>query len=339
MKITSLKSAASFRCIAAAALLSLAGTAGAAVQTMCVWDPLGAQGDYFNMLRDYQLAAKRWGVELDLKAYTDEGKSVEDFKNGSCDIINMIGYRARLFNQFTGTIEAPGAIENYADMREVLAMVTSPKVEKYMTSGDFEVVGLIPLGAGYPFVDDRKINGLGPAKGKKIAVVDWDPVQSMLVRQVDAVPVPMDLTQFGPKFNKGAVDILLVPMVMYKPLELSKGIGKNGGIVHRPMLQFTMQLITRKNKFPASFGVSSRDYMLHQTNFALGVIHNQEVAVDSSQWIYANTSELKDYNRIMARTRANLTNAGFYDRRMLNILKRIRCKSKDATDPDCGAGE
>jgi hypothetical protein len=311
-------------------------SAMAASHVMCVWDPLGSQGDYFNMLKDYQIAAKRWNVDLSLKAYTDEARSVEDFKNGKCDIINMIGYRARLFNKFSGTLEAAGALENYADMREALSLINSPRAAKYLASDDFEVVGIIPLGAGYPFVNDRRINGLGPAKGKKIAVVDWDPVQTMLVRQVEAVPAPMDLTQFGPRFNAGDVDILLVPMVMYKPLELARGIGTRGGIVRRPILQFTMQLIDRQSRFPAEFASSSRNYMLNQINFAIGVIRNQERAVEPGMWIYSSTSELREYNRLMAGARAALTAAGYYDHRMLGILKRIRCQTRAATDADCG---
>ena len=318
-------------------MLSLAATTAGA-QMLCVWDPLGSQGDYSTMLKDYQLAAKRWGVQLEVSFYTDEAKSVEDFKGSKCDMLNMIGFRARLFNPATGTLEAPGAIENYAQMRDVLGALASPKAAKLMLAGNYEVTGIVPIGAGYPFVIDRKINGLGPVRGKKIAIMSWDPLQALLVNQVGAVPTPLEFTQFASKFNSGAVDIMIAPMALYKPLELSKGIGNHGGIIHRPMLQFTLQLMAKHDKFPPGFGQSSREYMLTQLNYALGVIHNQESAVDQSQWIYANTAELRDYNRIMREARAHLTAAGYYDRRMLNLLKRVRCKGQtDAVE--CGPDE
>jgi hypothetical protein len=315
-------------------LLSLAAPAAMA-QTMCVWDPLGAQGDYANMLKDYQLAAKRWGVNLELKVFTDEAKSAEAFQNGECDIANMLGVRTRTYNQFTSTIEAPGAIDNYAQMREVQQVLNTGKAEKYMTNGEFEVVGMFPIGAGYPFVNDRAMNGMKAVVGKRMAVMSWDPVQPLIVKSTGVIPVPMDLTQFGPSFNRGKVDMVIVPMIMYKALELSKGIGSKGGIVHRPALQFTMQLVAHKNKFPEGFGHSSREYMLSQLAFALGVIHNVEAAVEPGQWIYATTSELKDYNKAMRETRTRITAAGYYDKRMLALLKRIRCQTKAADDPDC----
>ena len=308
-------------------------------QTMCVWDPLGAGGDYSNMLKDYQLAAKRWGVNLDLKVYTDESRSAAAFQNGDCDIINMLGIRARTYNQFTSTLEAPGAIDNYAQMREIQQILNTSKAEKYMTVGDFEVVGIIPIGAGYPFVDDKHMNGMKGVIGKRMATLSWDPLQPIIVKSTGVIPVPMELTQFGQAFNTGKVDMVVVPMIMYKALELSRGMGTTGGIVHRPALQFTMQLVCRKAKFPEGFGHSSRDYMLSQLAFALGVIHNVEAAVEPNLWLYATTTELKDYNKVMRDTRTRVTVAGYYDRRMLGLLKAIRCQSKAVDDPDCAPGQ
>jgi len=43
-------------------LLLLGLATAARAQVFCVYDPLGTQGDFYNMARDYQLAAKRWGL-------------------------------------------------------------------------------------------------------------------------------------------------------------------------------------------------------------------------------------------------------------------------------------
>lgn len=309
--------------LAAAGLFS--GLAQA--QTFCVFDPLGASGDFYSMFKDYQLAAKRWNVSIDLKAYTDESAATDAYKAGTCDMVNMTGMRARQFNAFTGTIDAPSVIENYTELHSVLDLMDSPKLAKAMINGNHEVAGVLPIGAGYGFVHDRRINSLSKLVGLKVAVMDWDKSQAMLVQQVGAVPVAADITSFGDKFNQGTVDAIVAPAALYKPMELSKGIGKNGGIVHRPLFQFTMQLMVHRDKFPATFGQQSRDYVAAHLDHAFGLIRNNENAIDQSNWVYAARAENVEYEKIMRPALEKLVQAGMYDTRMLAILKRVRCKT------------
>ena len=48
--------------------------------TFCVFDLVGTQGDVYALMKDYQLASKQWGADIELKAYTDERVLTEDFK-------------------------------------------------------------------------------------------------------------------------------------------------------------------------------------------------------------------------------------------------------------------
>jgi hypothetical protein len=318
--------------LAALGVLLLHSTAQA--QTFCVYDPLGAGGDYYSMFKDYQLAAKRWGVVIDLKAYTDDGQLDAAFKSGQCDMASMIGMRARTYNQFSGTIDAPSVIENYAQLREVMGIVASPKLAKYMVGGGYEVEGIVPVGAGYVLTTDRWINSFERGAGKKVTVMSWDPTQSMMAQDFKVVPVPMDLPHFGDAFNTGKVDLTIMPMVLYKALELNKGIGTKGGIVRRPLFQFTMQVIGHADKFPPDFGQKSREYLFTQTDHALSLARNLEAQVDSRLWIYAVHSELTEWNVTMRAALEHMTKAGNFDRRMLAVLKRVRCRS-DAEEPEC----
>ena len=59
--------------LATAAMLSLSSNAMALTKrTFCVFDIIGANGDTFNIMRDYKTAAVAWGVDVELKPYTDE---------------------------------------------------------------------------------------------------------------------------------------------------------------------------------------------------------------------------------------------------------------------------
>jgi hypothetical protein len=305
----------------------------AQAQTFCVYDPLGTSGDYFSLFKDYQVAARRWHVNIDLKAYSDDIKLDEAMKSDQCDMASMIGVRARLFNQFTGTIDSPGGLNNYVQVSDLLRLLSSPRSARLMISGSYEVVGILPIGAAYAVVNDRRINSIGHAAGKRIAVVSWDPSLTAMVEFVKATPVPMDLTQFGPKFNSGQVDVIAVPAALYKPLELYKGLGTSGGIVRRPLGQFTMQIVAKRSKFPPQFGQNSRDYIGEQLVRALATIRNQENEIDSRSWIYATRSDLAEWNDTMRGLTESLTKARYFDGKMLLLLKRIRCKdTPDVTE-------
>lgn len=306
----------------------------AVAQLFCVYDPLGTQGDFYSLAKDYQVAAKRWSVNFELRAFTDDSAMIQAFKNGDCDMASMIGMRAREFNKFTGTIDSPAGIETYAQMRQLMALVSSPKLGKFMTNGSYEVAGMVPIGAAYAVVNDRHINSLEQAAGKRVAIMNWDPTQVAMADQFKVKAVPTTLASYGDTFNSGRVDVLIAPMVLYKALELHKGIGAHGGIVRRPMFNFTMQMIARQDRFPAQFGQQSREYFTGQTDRALGVVRNEEAAVEERQWIYAVHSEVVEWDASMRRLLERLKNAGYFDSRMISIMHRIRCKT-DSQEQGC----
>ncbi|HEX6590944.1 MAG TPA: putative solute-binding protein [Moraxellaceae bacterium] len=316
-----------FACLCVLSPMAIATQAHAAEQQVfCVWDILGEQGDAANMMKDYALAARGWGANLKLKVYTNEGVAADDFKAGQCDGILMTGLRGRQFNQFTGSIDSVGAIPSYTHMRDVIDLLANPKLAPRLISGPYEVVGVVPVGAAYAFVNDRSINTLAKAAGKKIAVLDWDKSQAEMVKIVGAVPVSADLTTYGGKFNNGQVDILFAPIPMYKPMELYKGLGTKGGIARFPVIQITLQLLVKRDKFPADFGQKSRVYVADQVPRFFGLIRNTEREVDPKHWMHVPLSDRDGYEKIMREMRIHLTKSGYYDQRMMTLLKRIRCK-------------
>jgi len=306
----------------------------AQAQLFCIFDPLGASGDYYSLFKDYQLAAKRWGVGIDLRPYSDDEQLDRAFKSGECDMASMIGMRVRTYNLFTSTLDAPGVIENYSQERDVMRLMASTKLAPYMTHGEFEVVGAVPVGAAYPIVNDRGINSLKRGAGKRVATMSWDLTQEVIARYFKLTPVPTDLPNMGKVFNSNGADMVVVPIVVYKALELEKGVGSNGGIVRRPLFEFTMQVVAHASKFPASFGQSSREYMLSQVDHALGIIRNQEAAVDNRAWIYAAHNEISEWDSSMRGLVEHMTKSGYYDSHMLGLLKRLRCKT-DLEEPEC----
>src|SRR5690606_12261832 len=146
--------------------------------------------------------------------------------------------------------------------------------------GSYGLMGIAPAGAAYIFVNDRQINTLAKAAGKKVAVLEYDKTQSILVSQIGATPVASDVTNFSTKFNNGVVDVIAAPLVAYSPLELYKGMSPNGGIIDYPLAQITMQLIARTDRFPADMMQTSREYFFKNLDAVLEGLAKEEKSVD-----------------------------------------------------------
>ncbi len=313
--------------LAGGLLCSVPAMAG---QKLCVFDVLGAQGDIYSQMKDYQLAAHQWGADIELKPYTDERIASEDFKAGQCDGAVLTGLRARQFNKFSGSIDSIGAVTSYAQLQEVINTMASPKLDKYMESNGFEVAGISPMGAAYLFVNDRSINNVGKLSGKKIAVLDYDKAQAKMVQKVGAQPVSSDITNFAGKFNNGSVDIIAAPAAAFKPLELYKGLGTRGAIVRFPLAQLTVQIVIRADKFPAGYGEKSRAYVASRFNKAMGVIKQAENSIDPKYWMDLPQADKDKYMILLRDSRISLTHDGIYDAKSMSLLKKVRCHDNAA---------
>ena len=306
----------------------------ASKRTLCVWDLMGANGDNYSLMKDYRLEAKEWGVNLQLKAYTDEKIATEDFRVGQCDAVVITGLRAKPFNTFVGSLESIGSIPSYQHLRMVVAAISSPKAASLMSQNDYEVAGVMPLGSAYLFLRDRTIDEVGKLAGKKIAVFDYDISQSQLVRGVGAQAVPSDISNFAAKFNNGAVDVIAAPATAYRPLELYRGLGENGGIPDFLFAQVFLQVVIRKEKFPEGFGQKSRTYLLSQLERVLSAVQRYEKDIDAKYWLHIPDEDRPRYITLMRDARVNLTKDGVYDKRMMSLLKRVRCQI-EPSDAEC----
>jgi hypothetical protein len=292
---------------------------------LCVWDVIG-HGSAYDTMQDYALAAKSWGVNLQVNAYTDEGAAFRDFKSGQCDAVFLSGRRARMLNAFSGSLDAVGAIQDYSQLRDVISLLADPRLAKRLTLNGLEFAGAAPLGAVYTFLTDRKMNKLAKLEGRKVAVFDWDPIQNEIVQKIGAKPTPVNLNNFGAIFNRREVDLIFAPIYAYKSLELYKGLGAEGGIARFPVTQFTLQLIFHKYQFPEGIAQKSREYMAQQTARFLRNIRNAENEVAPKYWMNVPLADREEYEAVMRDLRVQLTKEGFYDPRMMTLLKRVRCK-------------
>ena len=306
-----------------------------AKQIVCVFDLVGKSGDVYSLMKDYQLAAKNWGADIELRVGQNEAVIAEDFKAGKCDGISVTGMRGRQFNHFTGSLDAIGAIPDLKLAVKVMQGLASPTFAKSMLNGKYEVVGVIPVGDAFLLVNDRSINTVAKAAGKKIAVLDYDEAQKIMVQQIGAQAVSADVTNFGSKFNNGQVDIIGAPAAVFKPLELHKGLGSKGAIVNYPILQVTGNIIIRADKFPQGYGQQSREWVKTQLPRAFGILGKMKADIPAKYWMDVPDVDKQGYQKMMREARIDLTKRNVYDKRMMKLLWQFRCR-ENPKNFECG---
>lgn len=312
----------------------LAGTK----KNVCVFDFLGSNGPIFSQMKEYQMAALDWGVEMILKPYTNERVATEDFKSGLCDAANLTGTRSRQFNSFTGSLDAIGAMPSYTDLKSVISTISTEKAAKLMINAPYEVVGIFPAGAAYLFVNDHSIDTVGELAGKRIAIMDSDPAQLQMVTFIGASPISSSLTNMYSKFNNGSVDVTYGPAIVYEAMELDKGLEPNGGVIRFSLAQLTTQILIRKDNFPAGFGQKSREYSLSQFDQGVRLANKYENKIQHKRWVTIPDSDKTNYHEVFRQARLKLRDEGIYNTKMLSVMRRVRCKRRPH-QAECSAAD
>lgn len=310
----------------------------------CVFDPMGPQGKITQTAKDLAKAARDWNFMVDIKTYTDERVATEDFKAGQCEGVAISTLRAKQFNFTVGSIDAPGNLRNYDEMKTLLQMLSNPVVASLAINGKYQVAAIVPIGAIFVVVNDRNINSIEKAAGKKVVVLDWDPTQAKMISGIGAQPIPSDFTTYAGKFNNGQADIIAAPALGFRPMELYKGIGKKGGVIRFPLLQATATILIRRDLIlPKIPDMDSRlnqvrQFGLQYVDAVFTMLKDAEKEIPNRLWIDLAKPDQDKYYRMLREARLHLTKDGVYDPVMMSLLKRVRCKHVP-TDAECGTFE
>lgn len=327
---------------------ALAATGNSAPQALpkpvtirfCIFDPVGATGQIANLARDLALDARRSNLLVDLKFYTDERVATEDFKAGQCEGVAITTLRARQFNRSIGSIDAPGNLRNYEEVKTLLRALAHPAFAPMAITGRYQIAAVVPVGALLVMVNDRNINSIEKAAGKRVAVLDWDPSQAKMISAIGAHPVLSDITSYGGKFNNRQADIIAAPAMAYQPLELYKGIGRKGGVFRFPLLFATGSIVIRRDlllpKIPDLDArlADVRQFGLTRIDALINSLRLSEKDIPARLYIDLAAEDKRKYWRMLREARLTLTRDGLYDPSMMNLMKKVRCRHEPA-DEEC----
>ncbi len=323
--------------------LAIAAHAAAPI-SVCVWDPIGQGGQIFDAAKSYALAMAKHGVDLKLKAYTDETVAAEDFKVGQCAGLLATSIRTRPYNPVTATMDTGGAVTimrdgkididaSYQVIQKAMQVLASPQASKLAVQDRWEMAGAITMGPIYVMVRDKTLFTKGFA-GTRMPAFDHDKSQAYLIAKVGAQPVSVDTKTFVSKFNNGATDMVFAPAVAYQPLEIHKGVGKDGGVNRFPLTFSTLQLVFERSKIPEGFGVQSRQYWVSQFDEILATVKKAETGIPANVWVEFPPEEALKFVNNQRELRVELAQKGYYDKQGLKFMKRVRCSVYQAA-PEC----
>lgn len=335
--------------MAACAAAGLMHSAQAQARSLCVYDPAGMGGEAWRAGQDYRLEMAQHGVEMSLKAYTNERVAVEDFKASQCDAVMATGIRTRQFNGVAAALDAVGAAmvvrqgrvdldASFEVARRFVDAMSAAKAADWMVAGAYEVAGILPLGAAYVFSNDRDRASLDLAKGRRVVALEHDKAQSEVLQRVGATIVAADTMTFANMFNNGHVDMVVAPTMAYKPLELHRGVGSRGGVSRMPLTILTYQLVIRSAQFPKGFGQRSREYMAQNHDLAIASLRLADRGVPASAWVDPTSASVTQTLAVLRQVRSEMADQGLYDKRGLKVAKRLRCQvapdAAECANPD-----
>lgn len=336
------------RHISLRALLALAlslGTAAAqaALPTLCVWDPVGRGGKLFGVARSYSWAMEAKGFKIDLKAYSDEGVAVEDFKVGQCDALVATSMRTRTWVSLPTALDYGGAATivkdgkvdidaSYQVIGQALRALATPQADRLVVEGNREVAGIVPIGATYLMVRERDMLKRRLA-GTRMPAFDNDKLQLYLIAKAGGVPVAANSRTFGTMFNNGNLDVVFAPALAYQALELHKGIGTRGGVSRFPVTFTSLQIVINRNKFPQGFGRASRQYWAEQFKLMTIAARKAEAAIPPEQWVDFDDKDGASFVALQRDSRLEAGKKGYFNKVGLSFMKRVRCQVyPDATE-------
>lgn len=294
--------------------------------TACVWDPISQKGPLGKILTEMTTIGLNWGIDFKFKYYEDELLAIEEFKLGQCDVINLLGIRAKQFNKFTGTIDAIGALNSYEQLGEVIKTMNSPEAKPYLRNGEYEVIGIAPAGAVHVYLRNRKLLNPSDLAGKKIPVLQGLPEEFLIAKSKSMVPVNSSLFTAFNKFNNGAVDLLGTTLVAYEPFELYKGLGTKGGVYDQVFMMLTMQIIARWQKLPAGIAQKSRDEVIERFQDFVDYATEPKKRFPRKYWIKVPQTARDNWEEDHRQMRLSLADQGIYEPKTLTLMRRVRCK-------------
>ena len=303
---------------------------------VCVYDLAGNTGDQAHLMATWQQAAlAKDSFRPELVVYTDARKALEDFKEGKCQAAWLPGGLDDSVLPALDTLEALGAVPTYQHAR-VLAIVLSAENDftQYVRDDQHVLMGLLFSGPAYILFNKPSEMRALRSRMPGISFLTTNTAQAHFATLMGATPAHAALISAGGRFNNGSVDAMFAPLEMVPWLELDQGL-KQGGVYAQPFYYASYRLVAEAEQF------SDEDQAWSRTFFADQLAHYAEQSETLEQDVLASLptiqpdpKERAELESMLQAFRVTLRDEGVYDKRILSLMRKVRCKL-DTSRQEC----
>ena len=293
--------------------------------TWCVYDFTGNHGMTMQLMRDYAIASKKWGVNAQHKVYSSDQAALHAFQQQQCDGVVASTFLLREYNPFVGTLNAVGLMPNNQVAEQTFMALAHKDTAQYMQYKGYETVGWMPIGSAYFMVKDREINSITELAGRRIGALKEDPSQSRMIRRVGAQVVFINFDNAANFFIDNKVDILPAPIYAYQPFKLDRGLGQRGGVINFPISYISLSAIVRKDAVPKDYGQQSREWFKNNTPKMMRNVLNWEKSMPTKYWYDIPLADRSSYQRLVMQLRKEFIKSGLYHPAAINMVLKLHC--------------
>lgn len=308
-------------------LFSGTGSSESLDRKLCVFDPIGRNGDIYASALDLKNDYLSLGVNFSIEAFTGEGQVKRKYSKGDCDAMLITGLSSRPYNKFIYTVEALRQFENAQQVKSVFSAIASPRLASLMVEDGVELAGLFYAGFVYLFVNEERLANLENIENEKFFLLYGDEINPLVVNKLGVSPVYGNSTNFVSKFINGKTSMLIAPFAAAVPLGVMDSIDKSGGgFINLPVRILTMQLYIKASRFPGGFGAQSRMITLDYFDKAEEIV--REYHYGTEKFIINNSDEeMQEWEGVLSEMSSELIKNNTYDSRMLKLIKKVVSES------------
>lgn len=300
---------------------------------VCAYTP----GSRARLLEQWRTRAQQeYDIRIGLKPYTSETEALEDYRDRQCAAAFLPGKLLRELNRYSYTISAFGALPKPGMLQNLVREIRKEHNRARLGTWHGEVLGLLPTGSARLVTRKGKFQDLDHLKGMEVAV-DFGQALDLWASSFEIRLFPTD----------DAADMNLVfkhesDAMIATPAQLSRfdpGQARDGlAILETPLFQRTRQLVVHEGVWSDEFRVFTRRYFDNVLlDRALAEVRAAREAY-SARFFSLTESERARLLAKLRDLRQSVREQGHYDADMLLLLKEIRCRRVETSDPpapDC----
>lgn len=275
-------------------------------------------------LTDFRQAALAWHVDIQPLHYQDSAQAADDFRQGVCDLVTLPGAQAGVFNRFSATLEAVGAVPDYEHLQTALRALALEKAAPLLRNGEFEVVSIWPAGTEYLQVSEPTLTDPAQLASRTLATATSPAALTALAALTGMVAINGDAPASAPHTDVSTATA-------------GSDSARTGWLLTLPLRQRTWQLIARHSVLPADFGQQARQHAEQTFERRLQPLQQREQQWPATTWIALDDPQRSAWNGLYQQIRVQLRNDAVYDASALTLLRKVRC-ALDSSALECGGG-